>query len=87
MPRPRHLSSALLNKMQSHAVNHIDYGAMNLDHVPYQSVKAVASHALREIPGGKDLVSQVFHPKQNIVDLPRPRVMNQKLYGPYDFGR
>ena len=73
--------------MQTHGVNHIDYGASSLNHVPYQSVKAAASHALRGIPGGKHLVQQVFNPKQNIVDLPRPTVMNQKMYGPYDFGR
>ena len=74
--------------MQSQGVNHITYDATNLNHVSNTAdVKAVAAHALRNIPDSDLLIKHVFETEHNIEQLPRPRVRNMKYYDPFAFGR
>lgn len=74
--------------MQSQGVPHISYDASTATHVSTTAdVKTIAEQALKNIPGGTELIQRVFAPKQHIVMPPRPKIQNMKMYGPYDFGR
>ena len=74
--------------MQTQGVHHITYDAENLNHVSNTAdVKAVATHALRNIPDAHLLIKHVFDTEHTIEQLARPRVRNMKLYDPFAFGR
>ena len=74
--------------MQRQGIPHINYEADTATHVSTSpDVQRVAHAALKNIPGGTELVEHVFNPKQNIALIPRPPVQNMTMYGPYYFGR
>mgnify|MGYP003387204197 CR=1 len=74
--------------MQTHGVVQHTYEAETHEFVQMTpSVQKVAHAALQNIPGSKKILDQHFAPIPRQSALSRPKIMNQKLYGPYDFGR
>ncbi len=74
--------------MEQHGVLHAGYENHTSTFVSHPThVEKVARAALKNIPGSEQLLQKTFRPQYKLDVLQRPEIRNQKLYGPYDFGR
>ena len=74
--------------MQTHGVVQHTYEADRHEFVQTTpSVQKVATAALKNIPGSQKILDHHFAPIPRQSALSRPKIMNQKMYGAFDFGR